>query len=505
MRSKIPLIFLGLYHILYFQSFSSIIIEGQIHNFDRENIQLNIIFGTYYLEFDAEISIEVSEQGIFSQEVAVDDLRFAVLQLGGEEIGLLLEPSMDKISFEWDYKTPNDVVFKGKYANLLGFVNVWTQKNYYFEYESLATEIKADLDKLYEFCDQERSQMLEELESIDAELIPETWDLLRVEIDHYYLALKIHGGIEMGYLDQEGELSIGKAQNDQHFSTLDCNHKYDYLPSYNYTIEMYERHRDRVLNAKFSQGDTVSYLSTFEARSISEISESLGGDNYNRPKYLLIKDWDCSPGVIKSLANRIVRSQKSGDFENLSWLYERFLELSPPEELKEKLAPIMDKFSQLESTIHGEREGINFYPKKAFETGILSIIQQEKYRGKVILIDIWGTWCAPCREQFPHLLELKKELAEEDIAYIYLSKEVLENPEPHWRETVNFFNLKGDHYLVTKEQLYQFKQDINNLFPGNYPTYLIADRNGEIAISEAAYPSDGDKLFQQITSVLKDE
>ena len=45
----------------------------------------------------------------------------------------------------------------------------------------------------------------------------------------------------------------------------------------------------------------------------------------------------------------------------------------------------------------------------------------EKYRGKVLLIDYWATWCDPCRELFPHTVALSRELADRGLAVVSLS------------------------------------------------------------------------------------
>ena len=45
------------------------------------------------------------------------------------------------------------------------------------------------------------------------------------------------------------------------------------------------------------------------------------------------------------------------------------------------------------------------------------------YSGKIVVLDVWATWCAPCREEVPHLVRLKEELGARGVEVIGLSVE----------------------------------------------------------------------------------
>ncbi len=72
----------------------------------------------------------------------------------------------------------------------------------------------------------------------------------------------------------------------------------------------------------------------------------------------------------------------------------------------------------------------------------------ERYKGKVVMIDIWATWCVPCRYGIEQMEPLKKELADKDIVYIYITSST--SPVDTWKELIP--NIGGEQYYLTDEQ-----------------------------------------------------
>ena len=48
------------------------------------------------------------------------------------------------------------------------------------------------------------------------------------------------------------------------------------------------------------------------------------------------------------------------------------------------------------------------------------------YSGKVLIVDLWATWCGPCKQEIPHLVEIAKEYKDKGVEVIGLTNE---NPE----------------------------------------------------------------------------
>ena len=101
----------------------------------------------------------------------------------------------------------------------------------------------------------------------------------------------------------------------------------------------------------------------------------------------------------------------------------------------------------------------------------------EPYRGKIILMDIWGTWCGPCKEALSHSQEEYRQLKDYDLVYLYLANR---SEETAWKNIIQMYNVTGEnvvHYNLPKAQ-----QSAIEHFVGvsGYPTYKLIDRNGNV-------------------------
>ncbi len=57
-----------------------------------------------------------------------------------------------------------------------------------------------------------------------------------------------------------------------------------------------------------------------------------------------------------------------------------------------------------------------------------STLDLASYRGKVVLLDFWATWCVPCREEIPHFVALQRKYGDRGLAVIGISMDDTEAP-----------------------------------------------------------------------------
>lgn len=109
---------------------------------------------------------------------------------------------------------------------------------------------------------------------------------------------------------------------------------------------------------------------------------------------------------------------------------------------------------------------------------LLAVITRP-YRGKVVLVDMWNTWCGPCMRAMQSLKPVKEEL--KDVVYIYVADQ--SSPEGKWKITIP--DIHGIHYRITNEQSAALGKLYD--YPG-IPTYFVIDREGNISYKVTGFP-----------------
>ena len=136
-------------------------------------------------------------------------------------------------------------------------------------------------------------------------------------------------------------------------------------------------------------------------------------------------------------------------------------------------------------------EGISFIENQDYNS--LNELMSD-FKGTKYYVDVWATWCGPCKQEFKHNKELEVRLKEYgyDKFYISLDKE---DRITKWKQDIKYFDLFGKH-LRGNQAFFEDFEKVHSTYQGYIaiPQYLIINENGEIVTNNAPRPSQLDKL-----------
>ena len=121
------------------------------------------------------------------------------------------------------------------------------------------------------------------------------------------------------------------------------------------------------------------------------------------------------------------------------------------------------------------------------------------FRGYVVYVDVWGTWCGPCRAAMERVPDLKKRLEEKPVVYLYFCNN---SPEDAWRIFISQKHLDTDnavHYNLPKAQENAIEQYLE---VSGFPTYRLVDTAGRLMPGAAPWPSNLSGVVSVIEQLL---
>ena len=200
------------------------------------------------------------------------------------------------------------------------------------------------------------------------------------------------------------------------------------------------------------------------------------------------------------LANLIYKDTKDSRFTvGLDSLYTEFTALYPGS----AVAPLLDEAVAKNLAINSPAEAdpdIRFIDVAEGAT-LDSILDQ--FKGKPLLVDVWATWCGPCRRSFEHADMIRDFAREHGIELLYISIDEGDNRDSAVRKLVRAYGLKGNHLIMPM----WLKQDIyarfgNNNGVLNIPSIALFDGDGKMLQRRFPESEDAQALIKAIESTL---
>ncbi len=110
----------------------------------------------------------------------------------------------------------------------------------------------------------------------------------------------------------------------------------------------------------------------------------------------------------------------------------------------------------------------------------------EDFKGKYVYIDVWATWCGPCKKEIPSLKAIEKKYHDKNIEFVSISVDA-NYAFNTWKKMVKEKELTGIQLFADNAFKSEFIQDYGIR---SIPRFILIDPNGNVLESSAPRPSD---------------
>ncbi|SMO38830.1 TlpA family protein disulfide reductase [Solitalea koreensis] len=238
--------------------------------------------------------------------------------------------------------------------------------------------------------------------------------------------------------------------------------KEEYVPFYN-TI---------VAENKFKNDDVLSYLF---GEKLLHLYAGYAGDprNTNILDKLKLFSTDRQKGVY-ILFKQIPFVQSYPQYQSL---VKNFGQYFTTPSLKARVDALGAKLYI--TTAGGEAVDFTFSDKNG------KMVSLSDFKGKVVVLDIWATWCAPCKKEIPYLKTLEEELHGKDVVFVSISVDEAKNKET-WLKMLDDQKMAGvqlfaGSYVNNVTDFYKIE---------TIPRFIVIDREGKLVNPNSPRPSE---------------
>jgi len=198
----------------------------------------------------------------------------------------------------------------------------------------------------------------------------------------------------------------------------------------------------------------------------------------------------------KSIVTTLKRGISFYNMDKLDLYYQTYVKLAANDK---DINRIKGKYERIKTLKKGSPSPSFNYPDSSGKN-----ISLESLKGKLVYVDVWATWCGPCKAQIPFLKQLEEKYREEDIAFVSLSIDQLKNISK-WKDMIVDKELEGIQIIADKAWRSKFVTDY--VIEG-IPRFILIDKDGNLmdpmAPRPAVYKEGEMQLNEEIQKIFED-
>lgn len=421
-----------------------VVFEGNVENNSAETA---MIFGN-----DFEIKIPISDTGTFSDTLDIDIDGFYTLRIGRESTSIYLIKNSN-FAVKLDAKEFDEtLLYSGDVAS----------ENNYLAAKYLLSEKEMSFSDVFKMSE---SDFLKEIS---------------VYKDNYIKLLNESLYLSETFIELESkELEYAHIMNLENYPGY-----YIYLTS-DKSFKVSESFYGSIKDINFK--DTIAFRNSHGYQKMllthyGRLSdENSGLEKYNKTvSFLKNVDFNLPNGYAKdNLMSKFLTYNLKAD-ESLEEAYNLYINANPN---SENLPKITENYNLLKNLTLGNKSPTFDYENHKGGTTSLNDL-----KGKYVYVDVWATWCGPCKREIPYLKEVEMEYHDKNIAFVSISIDVKKDHDT-WIKMVDDKDLAGVQLFADNDWKSKFVTDYGIK---GIPRFILIDDEGNIVNSDAPRPSNSD-------------
>ena len=459
----------------------SVWITGTLANFGEQEIKVN--FTDNFVSNESKIYQTTSdENGNFALEVPLRGPQTAAIHFGKRRKGMVFIPGDTiKVQFD-DLRYDETVVYQGQsVAEIMYYSKFWAVF----------------------YSDSARKELRENIEQMDPIAHPAfLLNVLKAKEAFLEAYHQEHGIAEFFRTEEMNNYRYGFARDCYVFESMyqyrrsqDSTGTMAPLPGtyYDFLAEVSLENEEALSNSEVYPQFLHMYLSHKYRELFKDIDQTRG--TAVNPSALILRRIEMAKLLFSGkIEDFLVAGLIKAGIENVSFdlvkeEYETFLAGDADGAYKDAIRKAQEARAHLQ-------------PGRAAPAVTLSGLSGEKislgdYRGKVVYIDFWASWCGPCIKEIPAAKELSETFSTgEDVVFLNIS---LDKKESDWKNAIDKYSPHGIQAIADTEE-----SDIIKAYSiRGIPRYFLVNPDGTIADPDAPRPSQKEEVIAAIRKALK--